>query len=66
MNAKPIAEPVMFIIWHSRPGEKKWHRAGRAPTHAEAVTLIGGRGDWHLAPIYDPRLAGDQLTPERT
>lgn len=61
MTATTVPTPLLFIIWHreQRKGAR-WRKAGRAGTHAEAVTLIGGKGDWHIAPVFDPVLAGSE------
>lgn len=54
------AEPTLYVIWYRAPGKgQRWKKAGRTTTYAEALTLIGGAGDWHIAPLRDKRLAGD-------
>jgi hypothetical protein len=55
-------EPVLFQIWYRAPAKgSRWVKAGRASTYAEAVAVIGGKGDWHIAPLHNPDLAGDGL-----
>jgi len=59
-NTAPPAEPVLYVIWHREGKGRRWRKAGRVSTHAEAVAMIGGKGDWHIAPLYDQRLDGEQ------
>ncbi len=54
------AEPVLFQIWHREQTKgARWKKAGRASTHAEAITMIGGKGDWWIGTLRDARLAGE-------
>jgi hypothetical protein len=56
----PATEPLLFVIWYRAPGKgQRWRKAGRASTHAEAVAMIGGAGDWHITPLFDADLAAD-------
>lgn len=45
-------EPAYYEILYRPPEGGRWKKAGRATTEAEALTLIGGPGDWHLKAIY--------------
>jgi hypothetical protein len=55
-------EPVLYLLWYRPPGKRqRWHRAGRFSARAEAIAAIGGKGDWHVAPLFNPDLAGDGL-----
>lgn len=52
----------MYQIWYRAPGKgHRWVKAGRASTHAEAVAMIGGPGDWHIAALYNADLASGGL-----
>ncbi len=65
-TATTPAEPVLYQLWHRPPGKRqRWRKAGRTSTRAEALTLIGGPGDWHIAPLYDSRLAGENRDTKR-
>jgi hypothetical protein len=56
------SRPVLFIIWHRTGPGHRWVKAGRTETHTEALTLIGGPGDWWISPLYDKRLADEGET----
>lgn len=58
---KKLRVPVAYVVWFRDPGGKAWARVGWTDTHTTAVALIDGAGDWHLAPIYDPRLVPPTL-----
>jgi hypothetical protein len=55
------AQPVLFVIWYRPEKGHRWVKAGRTSTHAEAVAMIGGKGDWHIAPLYNADVGGDGL-----
>ncbi len=58
MTTTPAAVPVAFVVWHRAPGKgARWRKVGTAGTYAGAVRLMSGTGDWHIAPLYDERLA---------
>jgi hypothetical protein len=65
MKTTTTTEPTLYVIWHRAGKGKRWKKAGRASSRAEALTMIGGSGDWHLAPLHNERLAGED-TNERT
>jgi hypothetical protein len=51
-------EPTAYVLWHRAPQKgARWRKVGTAGTHAGAVRLMSGTGDWHIAPLYDERLA---------
>lgn len=43
-------EPLLWLIWYKAPGTDRWVRAGRAGSRAEALTLVGGTGEWRFTP----------------
>lgn len=61
-NTLLAPEPSLFVVWHKAPGKhKRWKKVGAAPTHAGAVRLVSGAGDWHIAPLHDAALAPGSL-----
>lgn len=38
-----------FVVRHRPPRGKGWNVVGTADTHAAAVRLMSGPGDWHIA-----------------
>jgi len=56
-------DPVLYVLWHRAPGGKRWHKAGLTSTHAEALLLCRGSGDWHIAPLYNPALVPKAADP---
>jgi hypothetical protein len=52
-------EPVLYVIWYRAGSGRRWKKVGRTATHAEAVTLCGHRGDWHIAPLYDQQFEAE-------
>ena len=57
---RPSTEaPSLFVIWFRVGKGHRWTKVGRAGTHAEAVTMCGSEGDWHVAELKNPELAGE-------
>lgn len=52
VQARPAHEPAYVEILYRAPEGGRWKKVGRAATQAEALTLIGGPGDWHLRPVF--------------
>lgn len=46
------AGPVLFLIWFRERTGCPWRKAGRVTTYTEALTVIGGSGDWHVQPVF--------------
>lgn len=65
--AKPEAPVVGYIVSHRAPGPRsRWRRVGEARTHAAAVALFDGPGDWHAAPIRNPALLKPETLKPKT
>ena len=62
----PPAEPVLFVLWTRSPGARRWTKTGRFGTRAEALAHCRGAGDFHIAPLSDPRLTGEATRAETT
>lgn len=48
MNDLLDLEVELWLIWYRPPGARKWSRAGRCGSYAEALTLVGGAGAWRV------------------
>jgi hypothetical protein len=52
--------PTVYVLWHRQLGKgQRWRKAGRYATRTEALAAMKGSGDWHVAPLHDERLAGE-------
>ena len=54
-------EPAGYVVSVREPGARTWKLVGWSESHAGAVRLIDGAGDWHLQVVHDPRLLPNVL-----
>ncbi|VTR94209.1 unnamed protein product [Gemmata massiliana] len=57
-----IAESILLhVLWYRSGRGHKWRKIGQRVTRAECVNLMHGSGEFWLAEIREPSLAGTLL-----